>query len=57
MEIQELARYPVTAGIIAINILVFALVNLKAIGVDIGGRCYIKKIQNKRGQNVVEIKS
>ena len=48
MEIQELARYPVTMGIIAINILVFALVNLKAIGVDKLGSSYMETIQNKQ---------
>ena len=53
MEIQELACYPVTAGIIAINILVFALVNLKAIGVDKLGSSYMETIQNKQFYRVV----
>ena len=53
MEILELARYPVTAGIIAINVIVFALVNLKAIEVKKLGSSYIETIQNKQFYRVV----
>lgn len=53
MEVQELAHYPVTAGIILINILVFVLVNLKAIGVDKLGSSYMETIQNRQLYRVV----
>ena len=53
MEYQELLRYQVTAGIILINIIVFALVNLKVIGVDKLGSSYIETIQNRQFYRVV----
>lgn len=53
MEILELVSYPVTAGIIVINIIVFALVNLKALEVEKLGSSYIETIQNKQFYRVV----
>lgn len=53
MEILELVRYPVTAGIIVINIIIFALVNLKTIEVDKLGSSYMETIQNKQWYRVV----
>ncbi len=53
MGYQEIMRYPVTSVIIAINIIVFALVNFKAIGVDRLGSSYIETIQNRQLYRVV----
>ena len=53
MEYQELLRYQVTAGIILINIIIFALVNLKVIGVDKLGSSYMETIQNRQFYRVV----
>ncbi|WP_029231701.1 rhomboid family intramembrane serine protease [Butyrivibrio sp. VCB2006] len=53
MGFQELMRYPVTSVIIAINIIVFALVNLKAIGVNRLGSSYMDTIQNRQLHRVV----
>ncbi len=53
VEILELARYPVTAGIIVINIIIFALVNLKTIEVNKLGSSYMETIQNKQWYRVV----
>ncbi len=48
MDYQELFRYPVTSGIIILNIIVFALVNLNVVGVDKLGSSYMDTIQNKQ---------
>ena len=48
MGYQELFRYPVTSGIILLNIIVFALVNLRVVGVDKLGSSYMDTIQNKQ---------
>ncbi len=53
MEYLELLRYQVTAGLILINIIIFALVNLKVIGVDKMGSSYIETIQNRQFYRVV----
>ncbi len=53
MENFELLRYPVTTGIILINIIVFALVNLNKIEVDKLGSSYMNTIQNRQWYRVV----
>ncbi|MDC7293025.1 rhomboid family intramembrane serine protease [Butyrivibrio sp. DSM 10294] len=50
---MELLNYPVTTGIIAINILIFALVNLKKLDIEQLGSSYMTTIQNKQVYRVV----
>ncbi|MCR5343576.1 MAG: rhomboid family intramembrane serine protease [Butyrivibrio sp.] len=53
MQTINLADYPITYGIIAINIVIFILINIKKLNISQLGSSYIKSIQEKQYYRIV----